>query len=51
MKYNGCQGCCHYLGGSQCRINAERECADDDYQLWEEVSHERDRYDDYPERD
>lgn len=35
-----CKGCIHYLGGGCCRINLERECADDDYQLWEAESHE-----------
>lgn len=35
-----CEGCVHYLGGGQCRANLEKECADDDFQLWEAESHE-----------
>ena len=30
-----CDTCKHYLGGGQCRINLERECAEGEYEAWE----------------
>lgn len=30
-----CETCRHYLGGGQCRINLERECAYGEYEAWE----------------
>ena len=30
-----CGTCKHYLGGGQCRINLERECAEGEYEAWE----------------
>ena len=30
-----CESCRHYLGGGQCRINLERECAYGEYEAWE----------------
>ena len=30
-----CTSCRHYLGGGQCRINLERECAYGEYEAWE----------------
>lgn len=30
-----CDTCKHYLGGGQCRINLERECAEGGYEAWE----------------
>lgn len=40
IPIKSCEGCVHYLGGGSCRIHMERECADDDFQLWEAESHE-----------
>ena len=34
-----CDGCKHYLGGGCCRINLEKECADGDFEAWEESEH------------
>ena len=34
-----CDGCRHYLGGGHCRINLEKECADGDFEAWEEEEH------------
>ena len=30
-----CDTCKHYLGGGQCRINLERECAEGEHEAWE----------------
>ena len=30
-----CETCLHHLGGGQCRLNLERECADGGYECWE----------------
>ena len=30
-----CESCHHYLGGGQCRINLERECAEGEHEAWE----------------
>lgn len=35
-----CEGCIHYLGDGCCRLNLERECADGDFELWEDETHE-----------
>lgn len=36
----GCEGCIHFLGGGCCRMNLERECADGDFEMWEDETHE-----------
>ena len=30
-----CETCRHYLGGGQCALSMEMECADGDRELWE----------------
>lgn len=34
-----CDGCRHYLGGGQCRINLEKECAAGNFEAWEAPEH------------
>ena len=36
-----CDTCKHYLGGGQCRINLERECAEGEYEAWECASSDK----------
>ena len=35
-----CDTCKHHLGGGQCRINLERECAEGEYEAWERAPSE-----------
>ena len=35
-----CETCRKYLGGGQCRDNLEKECADGEYEMWEDVNDE-----------
>lgn len=37
-----CDTCKHYLGGGQCRINLERECAEGGYEAWERAPSDKD---------
>lgn len=36
MQSRNCLSCRKYLGGGQCRDNLERECADGEYEMWED---------------
>lgn len=35
MNNKTCETCRHYLGGGQCALSEEKECADGDRELWE----------------
>lgn len=35
MNVKTCETCAAYLGGGQCRLNLEAECAAGDYEAWE----------------
>ena len=35
LRRSVCDTCKHYLGGWQCRINLEHECAEGEYEAWE----------------
>ena len=30
-----CWTCKHHLGGGSCRMNSEKECAENEFELWE----------------
>ena len=36
MVSKNCLTCNHYLGGGACSISAEKECAEGEFELWEE---------------
>ena len=41
LRHAVCDTCKHYLGGGQCRINLERECAEGEYEAWECASSDK----------
>ena len=36
MNEKNCWNCNNYLGGGCCRINSEKECGENEFELWEE---------------
>ena len=43
MNDKTCETCRHYLGGGQCALSMEKECADGDRELWEAMKDAADR--------
>lgn len=35
MIEKNCTNCNSYLGGGCCRLNSEKECAENEFELWE----------------
>lgn len=36
MIEKSCANCNSYLGGGCCRLNSEKECAENEFELWSE---------------
>ena len=40
MNEKNCSNCNSYLGGGCCLIGSEKECAENEFELWSEKVHE-----------